>query len=310
MSVDEQKSAGAHSSWSTGVPQTDDAQEITSLSTGPRIPMPTMTDCNIEAFFYSLEFWFMASGITKDTRKFVTVCATLPPNKLMELKPVIDAAPANKKYEYIKQELIEHLADSEKKRVQKVLSDMPLGDRNPSDLYKEMKRVAGTSLSDTVILDLWISRLPKHVQPAIIATSVQISEKLKIADSIVETLTWPQGNISEIQRNEEISVLRNEISQISRDMRKLINEKKTTDDVLAHVVADHRDQLTTNAGITRNSVIKQQNAVVHVTSKQQTQQQVHNDTLRLTQFLAYMKMLATYAVNAYAYTTHLLICNF
>lgn len=196
-----------------------------SLTMGPKIPLPVLSEGNIEAFFYSIEFWFEASGITSDTKKFNIICATLPPNKLMEMKTIIDAVPSAKKYDYIKVKLIEHYADSEQKRVRRVLSDMPLGDRKPSELYNEMKRVAGKSLGDSILLDLWITRLPSHVQPAIIASKVAIEEKLKIADSITESMTLQRGSISEASSNSEISNLKNQVNQLSRDMQKLLQKK-------------------------------------------------------------------------------------
>lgn len=118
--------------------------------TVPRLNPPSMADSNIESYFMSLDFWFAASGITAqhDNRKFNIVMAQVPPNKLTELRGILEAVPEVGKYTYIKAKLIEYFADSQQRRLQRVLSDMPLGDMKPSLLFNEMKRVAGTSLSD------------------------------------------------------------------------------------------------------------------------------------------------------------------
>ena len=54
----------------------------------PRLNPPNMVDTNIETHFLSLEFWFAVSGISAlhDTRKYNTVMAQVPPNKLTELR--------------------------------------------------------------------------------------------------------------------------------------------------------------------------------------------------------------------------------
>lgn len=156
----------------------------------PRLNPPSMTASNIESYFMSLEFWFAASGIHSqhDTRKYNIVMAQVPPNKLIELRSIIDATPAEGKYTYIKTKLIEYFADSQQRRLQRVLSDMPLGDMKPSLLFNEMKRVAGTSLGEDVLLDLWTTRLPTHAQAAVIASRADATVKIAIADAIVDSM--------------------------------------------------------------------------------------------------------------------------
>lgn len=156
----------------------------------PRINPPSMTDTNIETYFMSLEFWFSASGISAlyDTRRYNIVMAQVPPSKLTELRSIIDGTPVNDKYAYIKRKLIDHFADSQQRRLQRVLSDMPLGDRKPSQLYNEMRRVAGNALNDLVLLDLWAARLPPHAQAAVIASRGDAEDKITIADAIVDSM--------------------------------------------------------------------------------------------------------------------------
>lgn len=156
----------------------------------PRLNPPVMSASNIDSYFLSLEFWFAASGLGNqhDTKKYNIVMAQVPPEKLTELRSIIDATPASEKYPYVKKKLIEHFADSQQKRLQRVLSDMPLGDMKPSQLYSEMMRVAGNSLGEPVLLDLWTSRLPPHAQAAVIASKGDASEKTNIADAIIDAM--------------------------------------------------------------------------------------------------------------------------
>lgn len=160
-----------------------------------------MSASNIESYFLSLEFWFAASGIGNqhDTRKYNIVMAQVPPNKLTELRSIIDATPATEKYAYIKRKLSEHFADSQQRRLQRVLSEMPLGDMKPSQLFNEMRRVAGNSLCEPVLFDLWASRLPPHAQAAVIASKGDSSDKATIADAIVDSMSL--RNINAVSTN-------------------------------------------------------------------------------------------------------------
>lgn len=96
----------------------DNDAQIGSI-TVPRLSPTNMSDSNIDSYFMSLEFWFAASGIgaQHDTRKYHIVMAQVPPNKLTELRSIIDATPPTDKYVYIKTKLIEHFADSQQRRL-------------------------------------------------------------------------------------------------------------------------------------------------------------------------------------------------
>lgn len=98
------------------------------------------------------------------------------------------------KYTYIRTQLIEYFADSQQRRLQRVLSDMPLGDLKPSQLFNEMKRVAGNSLGEAVLLDLWATRLPPHAQAAVIASRGDAADKITIADAIVDSMVLRKIN--------------------------------------------------------------------------------------------------------------------
>ncbi|XP_017461234.1 PREDICTED: uncharacterized protein LOC108354564 [Rhagoletis zephyria] len=204
----------------------------------PRINPPNMSDTNIESYFLSLEFWFAATGVSHDGRKYNLVMAQVPPNKLTELRAIIDATPAQNRYDYIKSKLISHFADSQQRRVQRVLSDMPLGDLKPSQLFNEMRLVAGNALCETVLLDLWASRLPPYAQAAVIASKGDVADKVTIADAIVDSLSFRQvnmvGSISPSQVNppppgerEAVTLesLQKEISQLTKQFQSLASRR-------------------------------------------------------------------------------------
>ncbi|XP_053968816.1 uncharacterized protein LOC128870240 [Anastrepha ludens] len=196
-----------------------------SSTTFPLIPLPSMSGDNIEAYFYSLNFWFEASGVTTDAAKFNIVAASIPQAKLMELRSIIDAAPATGRYKYIQTKLTDNFTESQQRRLQRVLRDMPLGDRRPSDLFNEMKRAAGSTLSESILHDLWVNRLPPYAQSAIIATNVPILDKLKIADSISESMQLREGRLHEVVApiHTTDNDLRAEIAELKQRFENVMN---------------------------------------------------------------------------------------
>lgn len=221
--------------------QQQDAANVDAVNL-PRLNPPVMTSSNIESYFMSLEFWFAASGIGNlhDAKKYNIVMAQVPPNKLTELRSIIEATPDANKYLYIKRKLIERFADSQQKRLQLVLSDMPLGDMKPSQLFNEMRRVAGNSLCEPVLLDLWASRLPPHAQAAVIASKGDSSEKATIADAIVESMGLrninsvdthvprkgqPNTPVPAVPSSSSLAALQREIAQLTKKVDNMFRSR-------------------------------------------------------------------------------------
>lgn len=192
-----------------------------------RVPMPAVTNTNIEAWFASMEYWFAASGIFDDKQRHDTVLASIDPNVLAQLMDALRGTPQLGKYEFAKSKLIAHFADSEQRKLNRLLREMPLGDKRPSELYHEMKRVAGNVLGDAALKGLWAQRLPEAARPTIAATENSTpAEFTRIADSIVDALApravhqttaAPLSEIAELKA--VIAELRNQIGNMPRRSR-------------------------------------------------------------------------------------------
>ncbi|XP_061397894.1 uncharacterized protein LOC133333600 [Musca vetustissima] len=199
-----------------------------------RLPFPEMCYTNVEAWFVSMEFWFSASGITSDKQKAATVLAALKPVE------VITSMPASDRFEYIKRKIIDHLADSEQRRLNRLLSEMPLGDKKPSELFFEMKRVAGNSIGETALKGLWIKRLPTFAQPVVAASNGAATEFTKIADSIVDAVSPSQVCKVSKDHASDISELRTAIMDLSRKFQQFTIRSRSRS--RTHNTARHRSQ--------------------------------------------------------------------
>lgn len=207
-----------------------------------RLPVPQMTNTNIEAWFTTMEFWFTASGITADRQKMATVLAALSPNVISQLTDVIAALPATERYEYIKTNVIEHFADSEQRRLNRLLSELPLGDKKPSELYFEMKRVAGSTLGDAALKGLWTQRLPAFAQPVVAASSGTPVEFTKIADSICDAMASSQVNQVASGPSSELSEIRAAVVQLTKKFENFSTRSRSRSRSRKPTVARNRSQ--------------------------------------------------------------------
>ena len=192
-----------------------------------RLPVPPMSSANIDAWFISMDIWFTASGIIADKQKTATILAALDRNVIAQLADVIASMPLANRYDYIKEKIISHFADSEQRRLNRLLSELPLGDKRPSELFFEMKRVAGTTLGEAALKGLWTKRLPDFAQPVAAASTGTPAEFTKIADAIVEAMTSNQIGSVQSRQSKEISKLHTAVVELGKKFEGLSTRSKS-----------------------------------------------------------------------------------
>ncbi|XP_035784866.1 uncharacterized protein LOC118462889 [Anopheles albimanus] len=181
---------------------------------------PVMDPDDVDGFFWALEHCFAAVGIPErsDDRRFQIVLAQIPARTTLALRPLLDAAPDKGKYAFAKQTILKNFEESQQRRLHRLLADMDVGDRRPSELFADMKRKANGTVGEAVLVDLWASRLPTHAQSAVIAFrgSISIIDSLSlrgvnvIGPASVSAVSAPPST--------EISELRQMVADLTRSV--------------------------------------------------------------------------------------------
>lgn len=200
----------------------------------PKIQPPPFNGEYTDSWLRAMDFWFTASNIQADNQKFSTIMSHLPPDSMYRiLEQITDQIPERNKYDFIRSHVSKYFADSQQRRLNRVLNELPLGDSKPSQLFSEMKRVAGNTLSGEALKNLWIQRLPVNVRPALVASQGDEPEMTRIADAVVEALQFPSINSvqssvpvsSSSSMNPEINELRSEIQQLTKKFEKMFSNR-------------------------------------------------------------------------------------
>ncbi|KYB29887.1 hypothetical protein TcasGA2_TC034537 [Tribolium castaneum] len=137
-------------------------------------------------WFIQLEAQFNLGKITSDTTKYHYVVSAIDTSVLQQIADFVTNPPAVNQYEGIKQRLISTFSDSQERQLRKLLSEIDLGDKKPSQLLNEMKRLGDSAVSDELLKTLWLQRLPTHVQSVLATSSDPIQNLAQMADKIVE----------------------------------------------------------------------------------------------------------------------------
>lgn len=141
--------------------------------------------------------------------------ARLDPDILMEVSDVIRDV-STRTYAHLKAALIKRFTHSEEERLNRLLGDMYLGDRSPSQMLREIKPLAGGDVPDNIVRSLWLKKLPHTSQPMLQALSVSnltLSQQTDIADKI-HTVNTP--TVSSVVPTTQSDVLTDLVNQVKR----------------------------------------------------------------------------------------------
>lgn len=181
------------------VPSNDQVQELSGVSTSLRIP-PIWRD-RIRLWFAQFEA-IISPQKKGDQTMFELVIGQLERQDLDEISDIILHPPDKNRYEALKTRLLEAYEESEQRQVQRLLSEMELGDLKPSQLLRRMKSLAGDNIKDSTLRIMWTNHLPQSVR-AVLAVSDNIAKRSDIhelammADKILEQ-AQPHGAIAAV----------------------------------------------------------------------------------------------------------------
>lgn len=195
--------------------------------------LPPIWKGNIRLWFTQVECSFELSEVTRYSTKYNHLVAVIDPETLTAVSDILLNPPATEKYEALKRRLIAEFSDSENARVKKLLSDVNLGDEKPSHLLRRMRDLAGQSVKDDFLKNLWSQRLPVDIQTILSVSSEPLDNLARLADTIAEVNSNPShsgvfaASSDPVSREtkkstpKDDSSLRSEIAALRREVERL-----------------------------------------------------------------------------------------
>lgn len=169
-----------------------------------------------DLYFIQMESQFAVAGITVDQTKYHHVISSLEAKYLLQIGDIIRNPPATGKYDAVKTALISEFTDSDQKKLRKLIKEIELGDLKPSQLLKRMKELARNQISDDIVKQLWIERLPETIRAVITIIDGDSTQMAKQADKMYEVQQF--AGISTVQNGNpmqaEIDALRKEMAEL------------------------------------------------------------------------------------------------
>lgn len=141
-------------------------------------------------WFRRIESEFHAYRIKSDDTRFDTVIRHLDVETMTAIEDILEDLPDTGKYELVKNTLISRFSSSEEKQIQTLLHGLELGERAPSALLREMRALAGTNVTDSVLRTLWLQRMPQRIREVFVVLGETDLNKLAASADIA----WEQSS--------------------------------------------------------------------------------------------------------------------
>ena len=136
-----------------------------------------------------MEAQFLTAGITVDDTRYNYVIQCLDDDSLSEVSDIILNPLAMDRYVVLKDRLVRSFADSAEKKLCRLLNEVDLGDRRPTQLLRRMRDLAQNGASEEVLKSLWLQRLPQQVQAILASSKHELEELSHLADRITDVLS-------------------------------------------------------------------------------------------------------------------------
>lgn len=151
------------------------------------VKVPPFWATQPQIWFAQIESQFDICGVSTDVTKFNTIVGNIESSVLTQVTDAVLTPPEKEKYEHLKKAIIECYSDSEQLRMRKLLSQVDLGDKKPSQLYNELRQLGGENINADFLKNIWLQRLPPPVQAILVTIKGDSSILTNVADSVMET---------------------------------------------------------------------------------------------------------------------------
>lgn len=173
-----------------------DVSAVTKVS----LKLPQFEKRHVDIWFHQVEAQFEIHNIKSEKSRYYYTLSALDTDVAAELTDVLESATTSTtQYTDLKNRLISIFADSQDKKLKKLLTELELGDKRPTALLREMQRLAGAKAPDDLMKSMFLQHMPTNIRAILAASEDTLSNLAAMADKIWEQ-TGPQTSIAEIQK--------------------------------------------------------------------------------------------------------------
>lgn len=175
-------------------------------------------------WFYRIEAMLAPQKLSDDSR-FDIVVSKLTKEAIQQVTDLLMDPPEGKKFESLKTRLLSIYEESKNRQLQKLISEMDLGDQKPSQLLRRMRELAKEKIPDDTLRMLWQGHLSSPLRAVLAATELKDLDSLAVlADNVFESTR--ATHVSEVSQQQpsmskETDIIMAEIAKLTLKVEQL-----------------------------------------------------------------------------------------
>ncbi|CAK1592889.1 unnamed protein product [Parnassius mnemosyne] len=124
-----------------------------------------------------------------DEAKFDLVVSKLSKEVIAQVTDILLNPPPTHKYDALKARLLHIYEESMSRQIEKLMSELELGQQKPSQLLRRMRELATDKVPDETLRVLWQNRLPTQVRAVLtVSDSKDLDNLAAVADNVMEAV--------------------------------------------------------------------------------------------------------------------------
>ncbi|KAL0893366.1 hypothetical protein ABMA27_014953 [Loxostege sticticalis] len=151
-----------------------------------------------------------------DEAKYNLVVTKLGKEVIKQVSDILLTPPSVNKFGTLKSRLLTVYEESENRQLQKLLSEIELGDQKPSQLLRYMRDLARGKIPDDTLSIMWQGHLPSSIRAVLAVSEIKDLENLAaIADKVLENTRPLQVSEVTSEATSPFTQLQAQIAQLS-----------------------------------------------------------------------------------------------
>ncbi|CAN7944983.1 unnamed protein product, partial [Ixodes pacificus] len=154
------------------------------------IRLPPFWSKNPRVWLMQVEAQFRLRHITSQETRYLHTVSSLPADVAEELADILSTPGPVNPFDHLKAAILDRKSESERSRLQQLLTTEELGDRRPSQLLHRMRQLLGDQnqdLNNHLLRELFLQRLPQNMVLVLAAAEdISLDKLAELADRVAD----------------------------------------------------------------------------------------------------------------------------
>lgn len=169
---------------------TSSQNTVSPSTTSPimvKFEMPTFIHDDVALWWKQVEARLELAKAFEEKTRFTYVAAGLPPEVVRKVSDLIFQPPAVNPYQSLRERILKEFEPTNRSKLHSLLEGLQLGDKKPSALLREMRKLAQDRVTDETLRELFYRRLPASITNIFLTTGVtDLDKAAEAADQVLE----------------------------------------------------------------------------------------------------------------------------